>query len=53
MRRKFTATVYKEEDWNIAQCLEVDVASQGESKEEALRNLSEALNSTFNRRQRR
>jgi predicted RNase H-like HicB family nuclease len=27
----------------VAQCLEVDVASQGESEEEALHNLREAI----------
>ena len=29
--------------WYVAQCLEVDVASQGETEEEALANLKEAL----------
>ena len=39
----FTARVWQEGDWFIAQCLEVDVASQGGSEEEALVNLGEAL----------
>ena len=43
MRRRFTATVWKEGNWHVAQCLEVDVASQGETEEEALTNLEEAL----------
>jgi hypothetical protein len=32
-----------EEDWYVAQCLEVDVASQGRTIEEALSNLREAV----------
>jgi predicted RNase H-like HicB family nuclease len=47
MKRTFTAVVWKEGDWFIAQCLEVDVASQGESEEEALVNLREALELYF------
>ena len=39
----FTASIWREEDWFIAQCLEVDIASQGESEEEALTHLGEAL----------
>jgi len=31
----------------VAQCLEVDVASQGETEEEALANLKEALELFF------
>jgi hypothetical protein len=31
----------------VAQCLEIDVASQGESEEEALTNLREALELHF------
>jgi predicted RNase H-like HicB family nuclease len=41
--RVFTAAVRQEEDWFIAQCLEVDVASQGGSMEEAIANLREAV----------
>jgi predicted RNase H-like HicB family nuclease len=47
MKRTFTAVVWKEGDWFIAQCLEVDVASQGESEEEAWVNLREALELYF------
>ncbi len=41
--RTFTAAVHREEDWYIAQCLEVDVASQGHTIDEALANLAEAV----------
>ena len=39
----FTASLWQEDDWFIAQCLEVDIASQGRSEEEVLVNLGEAL----------
>jgi predicted RNase H-like HicB family nuclease len=39
----FTAAVHEEDDWYVAQCLEVDVASQGQSIQEALTNLAEAV----------
>ena len=39
----FSAVVWKEEDIYVASCPELDVASQGKSVEEALRNLEEAL----------
>ena len=38
MKRLFAATVWREGQWFVAQCLEVDVASQGETEEEALAN---------------
>ena len=47
MKRTFTASVWQEGDWFDAQCLEVDIASQGESEEEALANLKEALELHF------
>jgi predicted RNase H-like HicB family nuclease len=47
MKRVFRASVWQEDDWYIAQCLDVDVASQGESEEEALGNLREALELYF------
>jgi predicted RNase H-like HicB family nuclease len=37
------AALHREEDWYIAQCLEVDVASQGQTIDEALSNLAEAV----------
>ena len=47
MKREFTASVTQEGAWYVAQALEVDVASQGESVEEALENLREALTLYF------
>ena len=47
MKRQFTASVWQEGDWYVAQCLEVDVASQGESEDEAIDNLREALELHF------
>jgi predicted RNase H-like HicB family nuclease len=41
--RTLTAAVHREGDWYVAQCLEVDVASQGQTIEEALANLAEAV----------
>ncbi|MQA86432.1 MAG: type II toxin-antitoxin system HicB family antitoxin [Streptosporangiales bacterium] len=41
--RTFTAAVHREEDWYVAQCLEVDVASQGRTVDEAVSNLAEAV----------
>ena len=43
MKREFKASLWREDDWVIAQCLDVDIASQGRSEEEALANLQEAL----------
>ena len=43
MPRTLTAALHQEEDWFIAQCLEVDVASQGHTIDEALANLAEAV----------
>ncbi len=47
MKQQFSASVWREGDWWIAQCLEVDVASQGQTEEEALQNLREALELYF------
>jgi predicted RNase H-like HicB family nuclease len=47
MKRPFATTVWREGDWYVAQCLEVDVASQGETEDEALTNLKEALELHF------
>ena len=47
MMRTFSASVWQEGEWYIAQALEVDVASQGESQEEALANLRETLELHF------
>ncbi|MFQ5852315.1 MAG: type II toxin-antitoxin system HicB family antitoxin [Candidatus Binatia bacterium] len=47
MEKTFTASVSREGNLFIAQCVEVDVASQGRSEEEALTNLREALELHF------
>ena len=51
MKRSFAATVWREGDWYVSQCLEIDIASQGETEEEALANLKEALALHFQRPQ--
>ena len=43
MKETFTAVVWKEGSWYIAQCREFEVASQGKSREEAMENLTEAI----------
>ena len=47
MHQKFSASIWQEGEWFVAQCLEVDVASQGATEEEALANLCEALELHF------
>ncbi|MEG3439182.1 type II toxin-antitoxin system HicB family antitoxin [Pannus brasiliensis CCIBt3594] len=47
MKQSFTARVFQEGDWFVAQCLEIDIASQGRNEEEALSNLQEALELYF------
>jgi predicted RNase H-like HicB family nuclease len=47
MKRAFTYTITQEDDLFVAQCLEVDVASQGGSPDEATANLREALELHF------
>ncbi len=41
--RTYQASVWKEGDIFVAQCLDVDVVSQGSSSDEALANLREAV----------
>jgi predicted RNase H-like HicB family nuclease len=43
MKRDMRAVVWQEDKWFVAQCLDVDVASQGHSGDEALENLRDAL----------
>ncbi|MGC5333613.1 type II toxin-antitoxin system HicB family antitoxin [Micromonospora sp. DT62] len=43
MVRTFTAAVHREDDWYVARCLELDVASQGETLDDAMANLREAV----------
>ncbi|MCJ7619961.1 MAG: type II toxin-antitoxin system HicB family antitoxin [Anaerolineae bacterium] len=45
--RQFTAVIQRDEDWYVALCPELDIASQGESVEEARRNLIEAIELFF------
>ena len=45
--QSLTALVFKEEKWYVAKCLEVELASQGKTKKEALKNLKEALELYF------
>ena len=47
MKRPFAATIWREGNWYVSQCLELDIASQGETEEEALANLTEAIELHF------
>ena len=42
-KRTLTAVIEREGEWFVAQCPELDIASQGASVEEARRNLTEAI----------
>jgi predicted RNase H-like HicB family nuclease len=44
---RLTAAITHEPPWYVARCLEVEVASQGASVEEALASLREALELYF------
>jgi predicted RNase H-like HicB family nuclease len=44
---QLTASVVQEGEWFVARCVEVEVVSQGQSVDEALRNLTEALELYF------
>lgn len=43
MSIKYNVMIQKEEEWYVAKCLDNNVASQGKTIEEALKNLKEAL----------
>lgn len=45
--KSFRASVWPEGDTYVAQCLDIDVASQGSTEEEALAALSEAIRLHF------
>lgn len=47
MKRQFTASVWKEDEWYVAHCNEFEIASQGKSESEALTNLQEAIELYF------
>lgn len=44
---RLTAAITQEGRWYVARCLEVEVASQGETLDEARANLTEALELYF------
>lgn len=43
MSVKVTVVIQSENDWYVAKCVENSVASQGKTIEEAIQNLTEAL----------
>lgn len=43
MHIKYNVIIQKEENWYVAKCLDNNVASQGKTIEEAIKNLKEAL----------
>jgi len=47
MKQRFSASIWQEGEWFIAQCVQVDVASQGVTEDEALENLRDALELHF------
>ncbi len=46
-QRVLQNVVWKEGNYYVAQCLTIDVSSFGDSRDEALKNLDEALNLFF------
>lgn len=46
-KRNFTAIIEKEDNMYVALCPEIDIASQGNSVEEARENLKEAIELFF------
>ena len=47
VERQLTVVVYHEADGFVAQCLDVNVASDGDTEQEALSNIREALELYF------
>ena len=47
MKQSFSASIWQEGEWSIAPCVQVDVASQGKTEDEALQNLRDALELHF------
>lgn len=43
MSIRYNVIVQKEENWYVAKCLDNNVASQGKTIEEAMKNLKEAI----------
>jgi predicted RNase H-like HicB family nuclease len=47
MSVKVTVIIQKEDNWFVAKCVENNIASQGKTVEEAITNLTEALQLYF------
>ena len=47
MKQRFSVSIWQEGEWYIAQCVQIDVASQGATEDEALENLRDALELHF------
>lgn len=47
VKRPGAATVWREGEWLVSQSMEIDIASQGRTEQEALDNLREALELHF------
>lgn len=47
MKQSFSVSITEENGIYVAQCLEVDIASQGDTPQKALENLQEALELYF------
>ncbi len=47
MKQSFSASIWQEGEYFVAQCVQVDVASQGATEDEALENLRDALELHF------
>ena len=47
MKRELSFVVFEEDGAFVARCLDVDVASEGDTKDEAIANLREALELYF------
>ncbi len=43
MKRLFNVELWQEGEWHVSRCPEIEVASQGETREEAIDNLIEAI----------
>lgn len=43
MSIKYNVIIQKEDDWYVAKCLDNNIASQGKTIEQAMKNLKEAL----------
>lgn len=43
MKKDMNAVVWEEGKWFVAQCLEIDIASQGLTEQDALDNLRDAI----------